>query len=1368
MSPAPARASRRGDLGRSPGALLCGRRMTGCAVLWLAAALRGGTRAVALAAACHALLLLLGTPARALDPAKSIFQFNCQSWTRQNGLPGDKVNSIVQSDDGYLWLGMQNGLVRFDGLEFKVRPVDLAQARGQEIRRLVRANDGGLWFSIEQGGVGHFDGARFRPAANAALGDQTENAQCVFQDGHGVLWAGTDVGLHRWTENGESAPTMDRMIGAVFAVADGRDGVTWVGTVDHGLWRIDRAGPRPVGDARMRTRSVMAVAVDREDRVWAATTDGVRCYDPAGQPVPVAAGDLEAKAILVDRHGTVWIGTSGGGLGRYQGGKLTYLRKADGLSGDVVTSLWEDAEGSIWVGCTEGLTQLSDVKFPIYSGRDGLADGGAVAVAASPRGGVWITTALGASYFDGKAFTTYTEFGGSRYIRRVLEASNGDVYFCDGDKNILIYRGGRQIAKIATESWPESFAEDEQGVVVGIGAKLHVISDGRLKPYVFQSAAPDFYWITNLMRARDGALWVTCNHGAFRIEHGRWRNWSAAEGLSSDRGTGLWEDPDGAVWLTLGSGLARIKGDQVVNVRMKDGLFDDRIYAAVADDGGYYWMASGRGYFRVARQKLNDFADGRSTTIVCEPFDGLNSVRFADRDDQGYYGCKAADGTIWFPTPHGVLRIDPVGFVRNTVPPPVHVDRVLVNGKERSFPGAPQLEVGDRRVEFFFSALSFVLPRRVVVRYRLAGLDDRWTDAGERRSARFENLAPGRYRFEVQAANADGVWNREGAVFAFELPPPFYQRWWFHALVGAGGLGLLVLAARWNTRKIERSRRQLQAQNEMLERHVAERTDALARSLAQLRATLDATAEGILALQIAGGEVNGISCNAQFVAMWRLPEDTLQSGAAAVRDYLAAQVQESERFRQRMMQLAATPGAEAEDHLTLQDGRVFEWHCRPQRIDGRIVGLVVDVRDVTARRRAEAELAYERDLLRALMDSATDAICFKDRESRFLKVSQARARHCGLATPDLLVGRTDFAIFTAAHAQETLADEQEVLRTGRALVGKIERETWADGRETWALTSRIPLRDHSGAIIGTIGISKDITELKLAEAKLEHVHRQLLDTSRQAGMAEVATSVLHNVGNALTSVNVSATFVAELARRSKVSYLPKLSTVLEEHAGDLVEFLTNDPKGRKLPTFIADLARELMAEQAAQLEELARLTEHIDHIKNIVAMQQTYAKIAGVSETVKVTQIIEDAIRMNSSALTRHQIDLVREFPFEPVLTIERHKVLQVLVNLISNAKYACDESGRPDKRIVVRTEPTAIGVAIKVIDNGVGIAPENLTRIFGHGFTTKRDGHGFALHSGSLLAVELGGELRVESGGPGTGATFTLELPLHPPAPKP
>ncbi len=278
--------------------------------------------------------------------------------------------------------------------------------------------------------------------------------------------------------------------------------------------------------------------------------------------------------------------------------------------------------------------------------------------------------------------------------------------------------------------------------------------------------------------------------------------------------------------------------------------------------------------------------------------------------------------------------------------------------------------------------------------------------------------------------------------------------------------------------------------------------------------------------------------------------------------------------------------------------------------------------------------------------------------------------------------------------------------------------------------------------------------------------KQLIEASRQAGMAEVATGVLHNVGNILNSVNISTSILGQKVRQSKLGNLSKAAAMLREHQTGLADFLTHDAKGRQIPDYLDQLADCLAEEQTLFSDELVSLEQNVEHIKNIVAMQQNYAKVAGFLETVQPADLIEDALRLNAAALSRHQVAIRREYePNLPALTLDKHKALQVLVNLIHNAKYACDPPEVPDKRLTLRLTHRGDRVRISVVDTGIGIPRENLTRIFSMGFTTRRNGHGFGLHSGALAARELGGALLAQSDGPGKGATFTLELPVSSPS---
>jgi two-component system, NtrC family, sensor kinase len=283
-----------------------------------------------------------------------------------------------------------------------------------------------------------------------------------------------------------------------------------------------------------------------------------------------------------------------------------------------------------------------------------------------------------------------------------------------------------------------------------------------------------------------------------------------------------------------------------------------------------------------------------------------------------------------------------------------------------------------------------------------------------------------------------------------------------------------------------------------------------------------------------------------------------------------------------------------------------------------------------------------------------------------------------------------------------------------------------------------------------------------AYRQLAEAQQHLMALSRQAGMAEVATGVLHNVGNVLNSVNVSATIVANKIRESRIGNLVALTGMLQAHSGELPEFLTRDPKGQRVVPYLAKLASHLEEERLVMLRELDLLTGHLGHIKEIVAMQQNYAKVSGLIEVITLQDLVEDAIRIVEPGLGEHGIQLERDHEAVPPVAVDKHSVLQILLNLLRNAKQAVKDADRPDKSIRVRVSRWGEDrIRIAVEDTGVGLPPENLTRIFSHGFTTRRDGHGFGLHSGANAARRMGGALWAESAGLGGGATFTLELPM-------
>jgi PAS domain S-box-containing protein len=408
-------------------------------------------------------------------------------------------------------------------------------------------------------------------------------------------------------------------------------------------------------------------------------------------------------------------------------------------------------------------------------------------------------------------------------------------------------------------------------------------------------------------------------------------------------------------------------------------------------------------------------------------------------------------------------------------------------------------------------------------------------------------------------------------------------------------------------------------------------------------------------------------------------------------------------------------------------------------------------------------LEQEHAFLTALLSNVPDAIYFKDLQSRFLCVSQAMADKVGASGPESMVGKTDFDFFTKEHAQEAFDDEQKIVNTSKPVINIEEKETLPNGHVTWASTSKMPLHGSDGRVIGTFGISRDITSRKEAEVDLKKAQKELLEASRLAGMAEISSGILHNIGNGLNSVNTTIVLAGETLARSRIGNLGKAAKLIQEHSGDLGSFFTTDERGKQLPGYLLQLAELLEGERNALRKEVDQLRQYVEHIMEIVSMQQNYSRVSGICELASPAELVEEALNISEISLHRHGVEVKRDFAPTPEFQVTRHKVLQILVNFIRNAKYSLDETGRTNgKNLTISVRATENEtVRISVSDDGVGIATENRDKIFNFGFTTRSDGHGFGLHSSANAAKELGGEIIVESDGPGKGAVFTLEVPI-------
>jgi PAS domain S-box-containing protein len=398
--------------------------------------------------------------------------------------------------------------------------------------------------------------------------------------------------------------------------------------------------------------------------------------------------------------------------------------------------------------------------------------------------------------------------------------------------------------------------------------------------------------------------------------------------------------------------------------------------------------------------------------------------------------------------------------------------------------------------------------------------------------------------------------------------------------------------------------------------------------------------------------------------------------------------------------------------------------------------------------------------LSSMLESTDDIVCSLDAQGRLLTANAAmRKWFSRLFGQEPRLG----APITCPAFMERHPEFPESF--ARALSGervRVELVYPVDESQLALDFSLTPILGEDGQPEGVTIFGRDTSARRQAEARLSELHRTLLETSRKAGMAEIATGVLHNVGNTLNSVNVSASLVAERLRGSRVAGIVRATELMREHTEDLGTFLTRDERGRLLPEYLLSVSKQLAEEQATMLVEVQSLTKNVEHIKSVVSMQQEHARFGGVQEQVAIPELLDDALRLHATSFERLGIQVHREYASVPPIMVDRHKLLQILVNLLSNARHALLEGTRPDKQLTLRVSAQPRGrLWIQVADNGVGIAPEHLPRIFTQGFTTKKDGHGFGLHASALAAHDMNGSLTCASPGPQQGATFTIELPL-------
>ncbi len=798
------------------------------------------------------LLLVAWSPAApALDPRKGLTQYVHDSWQAEQGLPQNSVTAITQTRDGYLWLGTQEGLVRFDGVRFTVFDTRSTPELGNNfVLCLLEDRAGRLWIGT-YGGLTKLESGRFTRYTTRE-GLPHDQVRALLEDRSGRLWIGTLGGGAIRMEAGKLVrdPAVDALPGKrIRAFAEDRHGALWMAT-EEGLGKLSAGVVRLYTTADGLThKDIRALFLDRQGALWIGTDGGGLDRLAHGAITALTAKDGLPHDLVRSLHGdaagNLFVGTWGGGLGRLSNGRLTAITAREGLASDQIWTIYEDREGSLWVGTDAGgLHRFKDGAFTAMTTREGLTNDVAMSLLEDRSGALWVGTyggGLDRLAPDGTV-TAFTTANGLPHdtVQALHEGRDGTLWIGTSGGGLGRLSRGTLTALTTrdglTSDLVRSLLEDRAGTLwIGTdGGGLCRLRDGTITAVTPRDGSP-FDVVLCLLEDRSGNLWIGTDGGGLGLlSNGRLTARTTREGMSNDIVSALHEDRDGTLWIgTSGGGLGRLKGGRLAWVSRKEGLFDDTVFSILEDDAGQLWMSCNKGIFRASRQELEDVMDGKRPAVASIAYGTADGMKSAECNAGTPAGWKARDGRFWFGTLRGAVAVDPRRVAGNPLPPPVVIEEVLVDGRLSARAGPLRLPAGTRSVEVHYTGLSLLSPSRVRFRYQLAGFDPEWVDAGTRRTAYFTNLPHGEYSFRVKACNNDGLWNEEGASLAFTVEPRFHETGLFRLLAALAAVAVPYGAYRarlWRVRARERElvalveerTRNLRAEKERTEAALAE------------------------------------------------------------------------------------------------------------------------------------------------------------------------------------------------------------------------------------------------------------------------------------------------------------------------------------------------------------------------------------------------------------------------------------------------------------------------------------------------------------------------------------------------------------------
>ena len=807
---------------------------------------------------CLLALLSVGSMRASLDSTKAIKQYHQDLWTTDQGLPQNDVLAIAQTPDGYLWIATEKGLVRFDGLDFKVfNNSNTPALKVSIIHSLMVDHTGDLWIGTGGGGLACLHQQRFTSVTSASDTLSTDVVNAIVEDHKGDIWIATERGLNQLhNDNVDSLRTHDHRPynfrshnfrnrdglpnDAISSLSLGSDGSLWIGTY-KGLARYSNGVFKTVEiPGGLADRYIKQLFYDKSDELWIATNGGglSRLKDGVFSKIDAKAGLTSnlLSSVYVDRSGTTWIGSFNRGLARLTKGQVTTYTTKDGLAIDDVRCFFEDRYGDLWIGTGGGgLHRLSNSRlFTTYSVREGLSNPMALGVFQDRSGDFWVgTNGGGVNRIHGDTITSITKQDGlaDNLVFSIAETADGDIWFGtqaglnryhDKQLSLLTDRDG-----LAGGAVMALYVDREGALWIGSRLGLSVLRGGRVEHFTTSDGLSNNS-VISIFQTRDGVMWIgTMAGGMNRLQGGKFQSFQTAQGLSSNKIDCFYEDRDGVLWVgTDTAGLNRFKDGKFSIFNERTGFPDNTINRLFVDDFDYFWISSGKGVFRVSRQQLNDYADKKLAKLSVMTYgipDGMKST-----DGNGGFspaGWQGSDGRLWIPTMQGVSVVDPKKAGVGDPAPTVLLEGALVDGIRSDGQSDISAKPGQGQMEFHYSAPNFSSPLKTIYKYRLIGFDPDWVAAGARRVAFYTNIPPGDYRFEVIASNGDGQWSTAQAS-VIHLAAHVYQTWWFRTLCVLSILLLSGAVYAIQTRRHELRERALEAR-------VAERTSDLRREIAE-------------------------------------------------------------------------------------------------------------------------------------------------------------------------------------------------------------------------------------------------------------------------------------------------------------------------------------------------------------------------------------------------------------------------------------------------------------------------------------------------------------------------------------------------------